>query len=254
MSRFDPIRKSYYDSVEKAEKTCDWLFYGGTLLSFASLFVERDKCPEGYNIILTALGILVLAFFITGLALRVYLMPRAEDRRRQDFFSHACGINLIHQKSDGYYNNNLVDPIQRMAAQVLENSHFSKSIALRMVKTERLKICIYIVLWLICLMYRRNDLGVVLVASQAVFSEQVLSKWIRIEWLRMRFEKTFDNVYTLFQAQPPKDEFNSMALTAITMYETAKANAGVTLSGKIFDRLNPSLSNEWDTIKAALKI
>lgn len=254
MSRFDPIRKSYYDSVEIADNTCDWLFYSGTLLSFISLFVERSKYPEAYNIILIALGIVTLAFFITGLALRVYLMPRAEDRRRQDFFSNACGINLIHQKSDGYYNNKLVDPIQRMAAQVLENSHFSKTIALRMVKTERLKICIYIVLWLVCLMYRRNDLGVVLVASQAVFSEQVLSKWIRLEWLRMRFEKTFENVYTLFQAQPPKDEFNAMALTAISMYETAKANAAITLSGKIFDKLNTPLSKEWNIIKAALKI
>lgn len=254
MSRFDPIRKSYYDSVEMADKASDWLFYVGALLSFAALFVEREKYPEGYNAVLIGLGVLVLAFFINGLALRVYLIPRAEDKRRQDFFSNACGINLTHQKTDGYYNNNFIDPIKRMAAQVLENSHFSKTIALQMVKTERVKISIYAILWLVCLLYRRNDLGVVLVASQAVFSEQVLAKWIRLEWLRMRFEKTYEDVYTLFQSQPPMEEFNAMALTAISMYETAKANAAITLPSKIFDKLNPSLSKEWDTIKVALKI
>jgi hypothetical protein len=254
MSRFDPIRKSYYDSVEVADKTSDWLFYGGALLSFAALFVERDKYPEGYNAVLIVLGIFVLAFFINGLALRLYLIPRAEDKRRQDFFSNACGINLIHQKTDGYYNNDFIDPIKRMAAQVLENSLFSKTIVLRMVKAERAKISIYAILWLVCLLYRRNDLGVVLVASQAVFSEQVLAKWIRLEWLRMRYEKTFEDIYTLFQSQPPVGEFNAMALTAFSMYETAKANAAITLSSKIFDKLNPSLSNEWGKIKAALKI
>ena len=82
----------------------------------------------------------------------------------------------------------------------------------------------------------------------------MLAKWIRLEWLRMRFEKTFEDVYTLFQSQPPVEEFNAMALTASSMYETAKANAAITLSSKIFDKFNPSLSKEWEKIKVALKI
>lgn len=254
MSRFDPIRKSYYNSVETADKASDRLFYGGALLSLAALFVDRDKYPEAYDAVLIAFGIFVLALFVIGLALRLYLIPRAEDKRRQDFFTNACGINLTHQKTDGYYNNDFTDPIKRMAAQVLENSHFSKTIVLRMVKVERAKISIYAILWLVCLLYRRNDLGVVLVASQAVFSEQVLAKWIRLEWLRMRFERTFDDVYKLFQSQPPVEQFNAMALTSFSMYETAKANAAVTLSSKLFDKLNPSLSKEWEKIKVALKI
>jgi hypothetical protein len=45
-----------------------------------------------------------------------------------------------------------------------------------------------------------------------------------------------------------------MALTSFSMYETAKANAAVTLSSKLFDKLNPSLSKEWEKIKVALKI
>jgi len=38
------------------------------------------------------------------------------------------------------------------------------------------------------------------------------------------------------------------------MYETAKANAGITLSSTIFDDLNPTLSAEWSKVKEALKI
>jgi hypothetical protein len=254
MPRFDPIRKDYYDSVEAADTASNWLFYGGALLSLAALFVEREKYPEPYDAILIAYVIFVLAIFAIGLVSRLYLIPRAEDKRRQDFFSNACGVNLTHQKTDGYYNNNFVDPIKRMAAQVLENSHFSKAIALRMVKVERAKIVIYTILWLVCLLCRRSDLGVVLAATQAVFSEQVLAKWFRLEWLRMRFERTFDDVYNLFQSQPPEEKFNAMALITFSMYEAAKANAAVTLSSKLFCKLNPSLSTEWEKIKVALKI
>lgn len=254
MSRSDPIRKNYYDAVEQADVASDWLFYVGAALSFATLFVDRAKYPGVYDLVLIAFGVSVSALFVIGLASRLYLTPRAEDRRRQDFFSSACGIDLIHQKTDGYYNNNCTDPIKRMAAQVLENSLFSKTIALRMVKWERAKIAVYAVLWLVCLLYRRTDLGVVVAASQAVFSEQVVAKWMRLEWLRTRFEKTFDDLYRLFQSQPPVGEFNAMTMDALSMYETAKANAAVTLSSKIFEEINPSLSAEWDTIKATLKI
>jgi hypothetical protein len=123
-----------------------------------------------------------------------------------------------------------------------------------MAKTERTKILVYGTLWLICVLNRRTDLGIVVAASQAVFSEQVLSKWVRLEWLRMRFEKTFDDVYKLFQSRPPMPKFNAMTLDALSMYETAKSNAAITLSSKIFQELNARLSAEWDVIKAALKI
>ena len=217
------------------------------------LWIAR-RYPNLYDALLIAFGVSVLALFVIGLTSRLYLTPRAEDKRRQDFFSSACGIDLIHQKTDGYYNNDFKDPIKRMAAQVLENSFFSKAIALRMAKWERTKIVVYAVLWLICLLYRRTDLGIVVAASQAVFSEQVLARWIRLEWLRMRFEKTFDDVYKLLQAQPSVGKFNAMTLDALSMYETAKSNAAITLSSRIFEELNRSLSAEWDSIKAALKI
>lgn len=254
MARFDPIRENYFDVVELADKVLGGLFYLCALLSFATLFVDQSTHPDAYDLVLIAFVVSVFFLFVTGLVSRFYLMPRAEDKRHQDFFSNVFGVSLIHQKTDGYYNNDLTDPLKRVAAQVLENSHFSKAIALRMATRERVKIGVYVALWLVCLTYRRTDLGVVVAASQAVFSEQILAKWIRLEWLRMRFEKTFDDVYRILNSLPPVSEFNAMTLDAFSMYETAKANAAVTLSSKIFEEMNPALSAEWDTIKSALKI
>lgn len=254
MSRTDPIRTNYFDAVERAEKTSDWLFYLNALLSFCTLLVEQGAHPEAYSVLLLLFGISVAAMFTLGLILRLYLTPRAEDKRRQDFFSSACTVSLIHQQTDGYYNNDVKGPIKRIAAQVLENSLFSKEIALRMARRERVTVAVYALIWLFFLYNRRTDLGWIVVASQAVFSEQILSRWFRLEWLLVRYEKTFEDFFRLFQTRPSVGQFNAHALDALLMYETAKANAAITLSSKIFDDLNPSLSAEWDRIKVTLKI
>jgi hypothetical protein len=254
MSRSDPIRTRYYDAVELVDKVSNWLFYANAALSIASLLVEKQTHPIAYDWILTFFAVAVAALFTIGLVSRLYLTPRAEDKRRQDFFTSACGVSLTHEQTDGYYNNDFAEPIKRMAAQALENGHFSKAIALRMARTERIKVIAYAVIWLVCVLNRQADLGIVVAASQAVFSEQVVSKWLRLEWLRIRFEKTYDDVYRLFQSKPAAPKFNAMTLESLGMYETAKANAAITLSSKVFHRLNAELSAEWDRIKAELKI
>lgn len=254
MSRSDPIRTNYYDAVQTAEKVSDWLFYLNALLSFCTLLVDQKAYSDAYDVVLLLFSISVVAMFALGMILRLYLTPRAEDKRRQDFFSSACNVSLIHQQTEGYYNNDFKDPIKRMAAQVLENSLFSKEIALRMARRERVKVAIYALIWLVLLHNRRTDLGWIVVASQAIFSEQILSRWFRLEWLRIRCEKTFDDVFKLFQTRPPIAQFNAHVLDAVAMYETSKANAAITLSPEIFDDVNPTLSEEWDTVKAALKI
>lgn len=254
MSRSDPIRTRYYDAVDLADKFSDWLFYVGAALSIVALLVEKQAHPILYDWILIFFAVAVLALFAIGLVSRLYLTPRAEDKRRQDFFGSACGVSLTYEKTDGYYNNDFTEPIKRMAAQVLENSHFSKAIVLRMARFERAKVVAYALIWLVCLLNRQTDLGIVVAASQAVFSEQVVSRWLRLEWLRIRFEKTYDDVYRLFQSRPAAPKFNAMTLESLGMYETAKANGAITLSSRVFHQLNAELSIEWERIKAELKI
>lgn len=253
MSRSDPIRKNYFDVVELFEKISDGLFYLNALLSFVLLFIDRSD-EFLYEIMSITFASLVLALFVVGLFLRLYLVPRAEDNRRLDFFTSACGVNLTHQQTDGYYNNNFGDPIKRIAAQVFENSHFSKAIACRMAIRERIRVGLYVLVWLICLINRRADIGLILAASQAVFSEQILSKFFRLEWLRMRCEKTYDTMYNLFQSSPSKASFTAVSLNTMSMYEAAKSSAAVTLDSKLFDEMNEDLSVEWERIKSALKL
>ena len=221
-----------------------------TFLSCATLLLDRAKQPELYDLVLLAFSLSVVAMFTIGLILRLHLTPRAEDRRRQDFFGRAYNVNLLHKATDGYYNNDAKEPIKRIAAQTLENSHFSKAITLRMVRWERWRVGLYLLLWLILLHYRKTDLGWIVVASQAVFSEQIVSKWARLEWLHRRCEKTFDSLYRVMQSKQPLAQRDAQAMEYMLAYETAKANAGITISSKYFDEMNAELSAEWNKIRA----
>ncbi|MBR8219831.1 hypothetical protein [Burkholderia vietnamiensis] len=254
MSNADPIRKRYFDDVELADTATDWLFYVGAVLSVLSLLLDKSAYPRIYDWVQVGFLIDAVVLFVLGQVSRLYLTPRAEDKRRQDFFGRAFHVSLSHEVTDGYYNNDARDPNRKLAAQLLENSLFSKTIALSMARFERIKLLVYAVLWLICVINRQSDLGVILAASQVVFSEQLVSRWLRLEWLRMRFEKTYDDVYRLFQSRPAASTFAAMALDSLTSYEAAKSTAGITLSSGTFDKLNPSISNEWTSIKALLKL
>lgn len=254
MSRSDPIRTSYYDAVSTADIASDWLFYGAATLSLALPFVEKTSHPTAYDWVQYLFAMAVVMLFGIGLISRIYLVPRAEAMRRQDFFSSAMGVSLTHHRTDGYYNNDLTNPSRRMAAQVLENSHFSKAILLRMLRVERTKTLLYLAVWLLFVIHRGTDLGWIVAATQAIFSEQLLSKWGRMEWLRIECERTFEKVFRLFQAGGDPSHFSATAMEAVTGYESAKANAGIVLSSNVFNEMNDDLSTEWNSIKATLHI
>jgi hypothetical protein len=254
MAESDPIRERYYKSVEWADRGTDWLFYVGAVLSFASLVVSQRVHPHIYSTLLLVFAVAVVALFAIGVLVRLYFTPRAEHKRRQDFLTEAYGVSLTHENTVGYYNNDFTDPPRKLAAQLLENSYFSKELVLRVAHEQRVKAGGYFLIWLILVLNRQTEFGVVLAASQAVFSEQILSKAIRVDWFRSKCEKVHDDVYRLFQSNVPAALFLPQALDSLLLYETAKSNAAVIIPSKLFEQMNPRLSREWDAIRARLHL
>lgn len=254
MSRSDPIRVNYYNALERAENIANGLFYFGAVISIASIFVTKERFPDLYGVIMVAFAVTVLSIFIVGVSVRLYFFPRAEDNRRREFFGKAYNVSLIHEKTDGYYNNDQIEPVRRIAAQILENSWFSKSIALRILRLERAKVVIYFMAWFVCIYWRSADFGLILAVSQAVFSEQVIAKYIRLEWLRSRCEDTYDRTRNLFTSCASDTSFNAMAMDLCSFYETSKSNAAITFPSSTFMKMNHSLSEEWERIRLDLNI
>ena len=209
IKKIDPIRDSY-NSIELSDKIYGIIFYITAIISITLFFIDKNKYEFTYNIIQIIFLISAVILFILGTIIRLYLTPRCENKRLKDFLSNSYGLDLSHEKTFGYYNNNFSEPLKRIAAQILENSLFSKSIILKMAVNERIKSSVYICLFIIAILFRNTNLEFISIISQFLFSEELLSRLIRVEWMRMRFEKIYDNIYNLFISDPTKNKFDAM--------------------------------------------
>lgn len=250
-ARHDPLNEKYFVPLERIDQLSGIVFYVVAALSIVVLFVDPKQYPKLNDYLNIAFFTLTLCLFGLGIATRLYFAPRAEDARRQEFFATAYDVALIDERTVGYYNNSETDPVRRAAAQTLENALFSKSIALKMLHRERLIYAIYAIIWIVAIANRTTEITFVVTTAQAVFSEQIVARWLRLEWLRIRFEDTYDKLYTLF-VSGNKKTFHAYALAYVSTYETTKASGGISLSSSVFESLNPTLSDKWGEVKRAL--
>jgi len=251
--RQDPIRTRYYRPLELAEAWGAFFFYAAAILSLVVLIGElKVGSPKVHAALQIAFLVCTLIGFVLGVAIRLYFMPRAERKRREDFLSNSLGVALTHERTAGYYNNDETDPDRRLGLNVLENSLHSKDTAVEMCRSARLQIGLYAVLWIILLAIRALELEWIVVAAQALFSEQLLSRWFRLEWLRGEVERIHSGLLRAFQSGTQPATLRSVVLEELIAYEAAKARAAVTLSSRVFERRNREVSREWERIKATL--
>lgn len=256
MTRTDPVGDRYFKPLQQLEGATETLFYIGAALSLAALLVSRAENPALYDGVQIAFILAVLIAALLGLIARFYVAPRAAAKRRQDLLSNTFGVPLTHDTSAGYYNNDQTNPFRRLAASTMESAFFTAAIARDMLLIERIKILAYLLLWIIAALIRSTDLTMIAVAAQIVFGEQTLSKWLRMEWLRMRSESVFSGLHSLFATHTAANApvLQAHILEHYSEYETAKSAAHVFLSTRIFKKRNPDLTAEWDRIRASLTI
>lgn len=256
MSRKDPVGPEFYVPLGTAERVSDFTFYLAATLSVIVLLVDKATQPKLHEAVQATFAVAVIALFLTGIVIRTYFAARAHSGRIADFVSNAFSVPLVPSPSRGYYNTSTEEPFLRMGASVLENTLFTKAILSKMLRFQRASIVIYVFVWLWALFYRATDLELLTVAAQVLFSEQLLSRWIRMEWLRSRVERLYDDLYALIQSTSDKasKEFRARVVEGLIRYETSKAQAGVSLSSRLFNRMNDDLSVRWQAICSQLGI
>jgi hypothetical protein len=118
-----------------------------------------------------------------------------------------------------------------------------------MAKIERIKIAAYVLLYALVILNRNTDLATIAIAAQIVFSEQIVSRWLRLEWLRRECERTYDDLYPQFQTKGQMDAFS---IEALGRYEIAKATAAISLSSRVFERSSDRTNADWAKIRGVL--
>lgn len=253
---FDALTRKFYAPlgfVEKLSNACFWLAAG---LSIAVFFVEKSSYPVASSFAQIAFVVVVIVQFILGLWMRLSLSTRAQEKRIADFLSSAFQLPLLAQPSRGYFDNSELDSFRKIAASLLENLLFTKSILQVMFTRELVVVVTYSAVWLLSMLNRSGDLALITALAQVVFSEQLLSRFIRIVWLRAKSEGMYEDAYAIIQSSQTASsaQFRARVLDCLLRYEAAKAIAAISLSTKVFKKLNPRLSTEWAQTADALKI
>lgn len=248
-TRIDPIREKYFKPIERAESCSQIIFTLSAVLSIAAALVREEVAPLAFGLVQLSFMVSVIVLFVLDQLIRLYLSPRAADARALDFFSRAYGHALSHERTHEYYNSPTATPPQAIAAQTFENSLFTKEIANRMWKGLAPIAILYVIAWFGAVIYRDTPLPLLATCAQVIFGEQIIARFLRLLWLQWRCEQVFSDLAGAFTVGVTNPTFGARVMVIYTKYEAAKALAGITLSSKIFEKVNPQLSATWDQLK-----
>ncbi|MCG7947317.1 MAG: hypothetical protein N0C84_13320 [Candidatus Thiodiazotropha taylori] len=253
--RIDELEK-YYSPIANCDGWAKGLFFVSAILSIVIPYPSLFPYPllEAGVKIAFVLSVIIHSVLVHFNGL--YLIPRAESLRRRQLLSDAFGVPLTSEKTQLYYNNEISPSVLKLGGNVLENSFFAKNVCGEMAANERIKILIYSVLWLMAILNRSTDLSLLLTLTQVLFSSEVIIYWLKIEVLRSRNETTYDRLYSLFLNKRVSEDQNMTAgiLDSFAFYEASKASASIKQSTKIFNRLNPGLTKQWEKIRVQLQL
>ncbi|MEJ2406652.1 MAG: hypothetical protein P8171_20635 [Candidatus Thiodiazotropha sp.] len=246
----------YYSPIAICDLWAKWLFLVSAILSIVILYPSLFPYPLFENGTKISFILAVIIHSVLVHFNGFYLIPRAENLRRRQLLSNAFGVPLTSEKTQLYYNNEISPSVLKLGGNVLENSFFAKHICGEMARNERIKVLIYTALWLIAILYRSTDLGLLLTLTQVLFSSEVIIHWLKTELLRSRNETTYDKLYALFLNKGSSEDQNMTAgiLDSFAFYEASKASASIKQSTKIFNRLNPGLTEQWEKIRVQLQL
>jgi hypothetical protein len=247
--RIDGLER-YYRPIERCETWRTRLFWVSAVLSVVVLYSQWIPWDAVRDVPTVLFSASVILHIVLSLYNRFHLIPEAEAKRRKQLLSDSFDIPLTPEQTQAYYNNPLAPSIQRLGANVLENSFFAKSVCRKMAVRERVKVLIYFTVWFLAAFWRNTPLGLLIVVTQTVFSEEIIARLVSLEVLRHRNEYLYEELYHEFLH---KIDFQSATgtaciLDAFAAYEAAKAAAALKQSTKIFNELSPGLTREWASI------
>ncbi|NWO07534.1 MAG: hypothetical protein HLX50_18120 [Alteromonadaceae bacterium] len=252
--RIDEVDK-YYRPVQRLSILSNALFYVGAFLSIAIPFLSEDQSFLS-STVPVAFFVVVFCHAVIVSSNAYYFIPFAERQRRKQLLSNSLGIPLTIEETNKCYNNKLDPNILKLGANLMENAFFGKHVCERMLVKERSKIFLYAVAWLFVTIYRGSDLGLILALSHLLFASEILFGWIKLEILRIRNERVYESLYSLYLGQPqtPVPLVEAGVLDAFAEYEAAKASAAIKLSTTIFNKMNQELTQQWERVRVNLKV
>lgn len=238
--------------AERFSRVASLLFL---LVGGASAILLATQEPQIISVVAPILVCMTIAGPILSIAQRNYQV-KGNVLLRESQYRDGFKVPIGDEVRDDYYNTVLKPSVKRLGATTLENIKFTLAVVDKMLWWIRFKTLAYFAIFITLLVIRQTDLGWVLLATQSFFSGDVLLAWYSTERFRHRTRECRSQLKQHYIDGAKKESLLSHAfiLRAFTNYECAKDEFATPLSERIFSKINPEVSRQWESEKIDLSI
>lgn len=244
--RKDEIQ-TLYDRTNKISNFGNILFLLTIIISFVLLFDFKHK-----DVFITLSIILTLGYIGLSNINDIYFSNLAEMERRKSLLKESFNINITLKETNKYYNNDEIPSIKKLGLNCYESVFFTKKVVDKMVFANIIKITIFILIYII-LMIQLENLELLLVITQTLFSAEILFYFIKLCYYKFQLDKICKEFQDIFFIRGISSNMEVLLLDATMDYECLKSYCKIATSSKIFNKYNKVWSDEWNKLIKKLK-
>ena len=258
MAEFAP-QYNLFEIIDNVRTGITYIFWIIFILSIIPAILKMLEIDLTMEDLLNTMNIICIAlFFVLEIIVEYILVPQADNKRRDDFIDNSFGSAFSTTASEGYFDTDEMQPgLYKAATNLFENCFFSYSL----VKANTVRKTIVPTLVLLSIMvfayYGFKQVPFALSLLQALFSATLLGELVKHFILMIRLHAIHDTWITLFQNQDFKlntDKYKTLIYRYWLQYETLHSRIQAGIPDSIFKKLNPKLTQEWNSIKIRYNI
>ena len=163
-----------------------------------------------------------------------------------------ANINTTLRETNKYYNNDEIPSIKKLGLNCYESVFFTKKVVDKMMFINSIKITILIIIYII-LMIQLENLELLLVITQTLFSAEILFYFIKLCYYKFQLDKICKEFQDIFFIRGVSNNTEVLLLDATMDYECLKSYCKIATSSKIFNKYNKEWSDEWNKLLKKLK-
>lgn len=172
--------------------------------------------------------------------------------RRKSLLKESFNINITLKERNKYYNNDEVTSIKKLGLNYYESAFFTKKVVDKLMFANIIKIIIFILIYII-LMIQLENLELLLVITQTLFSAEILFYFIKLCYYKFQLDKICKEFQDIFFIRGISSIMEVLLLDATMDYECLKSYCKKATSSKIFNKYNRVWSDEWNKLIKKLK-
>ena len=236
-----------YDRTNKISNFGNILFLLTIIISFILLFDFKIK-----DVFITFSIVLTLGYIVLSNINDMYFSNLAETERRKSLLKESFNINTTLRETNKYYNNDEITSIKKLGLNCYESVFFTKKVVDKMMFINSIKITILIIIYII-LMIQLENLELLLVITQTLFSAEILFYFIKLCYYKFQLDKICKEFQDIFFIRGVSNNTEVLLLDATMDYECLKSYCKIATSSKIFNKYNKEWSDEWNKLLKKLK-